>query len=88
MTANAAVAVKSVTAALELPESGGLRVSAKDDPPGIELAPVPRPAAADAVVEELGAHLFVAPEAARAVDDKVLDADVTAGEIRFAVRDP
>jgi iron-sulfur cluster assembly protein len=87
MTPNAAVAVKSVAAALELPETGGLRVSPKGDPPNVELAPAPRPAASDAVVEALGALLFVSPEAARSVDDKVLDAEVTAGEIRFAVRD-
>jgi hypothetical protein len=32
-----------------------------------------------------GARIFFAPDAALALADKVLDADVEAGEVRFAV---
>jgi hypothetical protein len=85
ITANAAVAVKGVAAALELPETGGLRVSRTRDS-GIELVPAARPLAEDAVLEKLGAHVFVA--SATGVEDKVLDARVAAGAIRFSVRDP
>jgi hypothetical protein len=84
MTANAAVAVKGVAAALELPESGGLRVSRRAGR-GIELVPAARPRAEDDVVEKLGAHVFVPSGAG--MQDKVLDARMVAGAIRFSVRD-
>ena len=49
----------------------------------IQLAPAPQPD--DVVVEGEGAHIFLAPEAVPAMDDKVLDADVEGEEVRFAV---
>lgn len=44
-----------------------------------------RPHPQDAVVEAEGAHIFLAPEAAETMDDKVLDADIEGGEVRFAL---
>ena len=39
----------------------------------------------DQVVEESGAQVFLEPHAAEALDDKVLDAEIEGGEVRFAV---
>src|ERR671915_371174 len=50
---------------------------------GVALAPVP--AEEDQVVEESGAQVFLEPHAAEALDDKVLDAEIEGGEVRFAV---
>jgi iron-sulfur cluster assembly protein len=87
MTANAAVAVKGVAAALDLPETGGLRVS-REAGREIELVPAEHPRANEKVVERLGARVFVPSGTAAAVEDAVLDARVAAGAIRFSVRDP
>jgi hypothetical protein len=45
----------------------------------------PFPAEDDQVVEESGAQVFLEPHAAEALDDKVLDAEIERGEVRFAV---
>ncbi len=37
------------------------------------------------MVEESGAHIFLEPPAAEAHDDKLLDAQVEGGQVRFTV---
>ncbi len=75
----------------EAPGAEGVRISAAaqssldSQAPGLQIQLAPAPQADDAVVEAEGAHIFLAPEAAQALDDKVLDADVEGEEVRFAV---
>lgn len=83
LTREAADAIKGLS---EAPGAGGLRISA---PEGTEteleanLAPGPDPS--DQVVEAEGAQLFLTPEAADVLDDKVLDAELEGGSVRFAL---
>jgi Fe-S cluster assembly iron-binding protein IscA len=42
------------------------------------------PAEHDQVVDEHGAHVFLAPHAASCLDDKLLDAYIDGQQVRFA----
>jgi len=84
ITDTAADAIKGIVATQEMPESAGLRVAAQ--PEGtLEVSIAALPAEEDQVIEDSGAHVFLEPTAAEALDDKVLDAEVEGGEVRFAV---
>ncbi|MGH2955597.1 MAG: hypothetical protein ACRDL6_01190 [Solirubrobacterales bacterium] len=93
ITSDAAEAIRVVRDALELPESGGLRISTAPQSmngtgPSFAVEFAPSPADEDQVVEDAGAQIFLAPGADAALDDKLLDADIEAGgEIRFMIED-
>jgi iron-sulfur cluster assembly protein len=87
LTRDAAEAVKGLA---EAPGAEGLRISTVPPAtdargPRLQVALAPGPDPQDAVVEAEGARIFLAPDAAPELDDKVLDADIEAGEVRFAV---
>jgi iron-sulfur cluster assembly protein len=87
LTRDAAEVIKGLS---EAPGAEGVRISAAAQSvdgqmPGLQIALAPAPQVEDAVVEAEGAHIFLAPEAAQALDGKVLDADVEGEEVRFAV---
>jgi iron-sulfur cluster assembly protein len=87
LTRDAAEVIKELSSA----RGDGVRISAAAEPstdaagPGLQIALAPAPEAEDAVIEAEGAHIYLAPEAARALDDKVLHADVQGDEVRFAI---
>ncbi len=90
LTETAAEVVKSVTSAPQSSETAGLRISSSVAEPGeagaLQVEAVPAPDAGDQVLEAAGAHVFVAPQAAGFLDDKVLDAEVDeAGNVRFSL---
>jgi Fe-S cluster assembly iron-binding protein IscA len=90
LTDNAVQAVKHLLSSSdELSETGGLRVVA--DHAGMQtnfqLSVVLLPAEDDEVIEEEGARLFLEPEAASLLDDKVLDAGVEQDQVAFAIAD-
>ena len=97
LTETAAEVVKSVTSAPQSSQtaglrisSSGLRISSSVAEPGeasaLQVEAVPAPDAGDQVLEAAGAHVFVAPQAAGFLDDKVLDAEVDeAGNVRFSL---
>jgi Fe-S cluster assembly iron-binding protein IscA len=90
LTEAAAEVVKSVTSAPQLPATAGLRISSSEaEPKGAEalkVEAVSAPDAGDLVLEAAGGRIFVAPQAAGFLDDKVLDAQVDeAGNARFAL---
>jgi len=88
ITDRAAEAIKGIVASPEVPEGAGLRIVARPggQPEGaLEVSIAALPAEEDKVVEESGAQVFLEPAAAEALDDKVLDAEVEGGEVRFAV---
>ena len=80
MTEAAAEVVKSVTSDPHIPEGAGLRItSSTEDPqnPGaLQVTAAERPAENDQVIESAGARVFLEPQAAAYLDDKVLDAQV------------
>jgi Fe-S cluster assembly iron-binding protein IscA len=90
LTDAAAEVVKSVTEDPQSPEIAGLRITRPSTEPDgkgdLRLAPAPRPAGDDQVVEAAGARVFLDPPAAAFLDDKVLDAEVgPEGTVHFTL---
>jgi iron-sulfur cluster assembly protein len=90
LTQAAAEVVKSVTSSPQLSQAAGLRISSSVADPGdasaLQVEAVPAPGADDQVLEAAGAFVFVAPQAAGYLDDKVLDAAVDeVGNARFSI---
>ena len=90
VTDAAADVVKSVLSTPQAPEGAGLRIAsapeAPADPETFQLTAVTGPAANDQVIEADGARVFLEPQAAAYLDDKVLDAQVDdTGEARFSL---
>ncbi|MGH3007486.1 MAG: hypothetical protein ACRDOS_16550 [Gaiellaceae bacterium] len=52
-----------------------------------QLSVVPLPAEDDEVIEEQEARVFLEPEAASLLDDKVLDATVEQNQVAFTIAD-
>jgi iron-sulfur cluster assembly protein len=53
----------------------------------LQVSVVPLPAEDDEVIEEQGARVFLEPEAAALLDDKVLDATVEQNQVAFTIAD-
>ena len=90
LTDNAVEAVKGiVSSSEEVPESGGVRVVAgrSGTEPNFELSVVSLPGEDDEVIEEHGARLFLDPDAASLLKDKVLDASVEQNRVAFTLVD-
>jgi iron-sulfur cluster assembly protein len=90
LTQAAAEVVRSLVEQSEAPDSGGLRIAATDDPAEgveLELSLVGEPEALDATVEQEGATVYLDPEAAELLDDKLLDASVADDHVTFVLRD-
>jgi iron-sulfur cluster assembly protein len=87
LTEAAAEVVKSVIDTPQAPDGTGLRITQSGEEPtasALELAAAAEPGVNDQVVEAAGARVFLDPQAAAYLDDKVLDAQVDAqGQVRF-----
>lgn len=88
LTENASNVVKKITAQTPGADGGGLRISTSDAAShDLTVAVLPAPQPQDEVVESAGALVFLEENAAVALSDKVLDAEVDeAGAVRFALR--
>lgn len=79
LTETAAEVVKSVTSTPQA-EDGGLRIAASaeapENPGELQLSAEPQPSDNDQVIEAAGARVFLEPNAATYLQDKVLDAKV------------
>jgi iron-sulfur cluster assembly protein len=90
LTDNAVQAVKDIVSSSEqVPETAGLRLVAEVTGPqaNLQLSVVSLPAEDDEVIEEQGARVFLEPEAASLLDDKVLDATVEHNQVAFTIAD-
>src|SRR5579859_5757872 len=80
LTEAAAEVVKSVTSTASGPQGAGLRIVAAvpepESPDALEVTATTGPKGDDQVVEAAGARVFLEPQAAAYLDDKVLDARV------------
>jgi len=78
LTEAAAEVVKSVTSNPQAPDGAGLRIASAvpepRDPSALQLTAAPGPREDDQVVEAAGARVFLEPQAAAYLADKVLDA--------------
>lgn len=77
LTEAAAEIVKSVTSAPQAREGAGVRIASapeSENPAALRLSAATGPDADDQVIEAAGARVFVEPQAAAYLEDKVLDA--------------
>ncbi|HEY2578334.1 MAG TPA: Fe-S cluster assembly protein HesB [Streptosporangiaceae bacterium] len=95
LTETAAEVVKAITSIPQAPEGAGLRIESAVPQPAdsaaLQLSTAVGPAENDQVVEAAGARLYLEPEAAAYLDDKVLDAELDQeGQAHFslAVQEP
>lgn len=77
LTDTASTVVKEIVDRSGAPAGAGLRIDSEDDT-GTEFGVViaPSPEDRDAVIEQAGARVYLAENAAKALDDKTLDAHV------------
>jgi iron-sulfur cluster assembly protein len=89
LTPTAAEVVRTLVDQSSTPESGGLRIAAEDSPQGValELTLVGEPEALDETIEQSGATVYLDPEAAQLLDDKLLDAQVADDHVTFVLRE-
>jgi iron-sulfur cluster assembly protein len=90
LTDSAVQAVKHIVSSSEkVSETGGLRLVAEraGTQANFHLDVVSLPAEDDEVIEEQGARVFLEPEAASLLDDKVLDANVAQNQVAFTIAD-
>jgi Fe-S cluster assembly iron-binding protein IscA len=78
LTEAAAEVVKAIADSPQEPEVAGLRIasSTAGDPGGLQVSAAPGPDANDQVIDADGAHIYLEPQAAVFLEDKVLDAEV------------
>lgn len=90
LTDSAVEAVKSIVSSAEqASETSGLRMVAEraGTQANFHLNVVTLPAEDDEVIDEQGARVFLEPEAASLLDDKVLDASVEQDQVAFTIAD-
>jgi iron-sulfur cluster assembly protein len=87
----AAAAIGDILASRELPDEAGVRLTTQVDisgngtpEPTVQMEVVDAPESGDQVLDE--APVFVEPEAAALLDDKLLDADLAGERLRFALK--
>lgn len=88
LTDQAVSAIRSLTTRPGLPAQTGLRIAPGEaDSGGLSLSLSDGPQAGDRVIDETDVQVFVQPDAAAALDDKELDAQVSEnGEVSFLLQ--
>jgi hypothetical protein len=82
LTENATRVIGSIVDRPDLPDGAGLRITSAAE--GLSVSPVAGPDENDQIVEEQSARVFLEPDAAVVLDDKVLDATVDdSGNVAF-----
>lgn len=87
LTENASAIVNEITSQPGLSESAGLRITSDDSAqPAFEVTAAAQGEPGDQVVEQDGATIYLEPNAAELLDDKILDAAVDpSGKVEFAL---
>jgi iron-sulfur cluster assembly protein len=80
LTEAAAEVVKSVTSTAQAPDGAGLRIASPspepESPGALQVTATTGPRENDQVIETAGARVFLEPQAAIYLDDKILDAQI------------
>jgi Fe-S cluster assembly iron-binding protein IscA len=86
LTENASSLIKNLADQTAVAENAGLRISTTEGDAGLAVDLTPAPEPTDQVVESAGARVFLEPNAAVVLDDKVLDAQLDeGGSVTFAI---
>jgi len=88
LTDQAVAAIRNLTTRPGLPAQTGLRIAPGEaDTGGLALSLSDGPHAGDRVIEETDVQIYLQPEAATALEDKELDAQVDEdGEVSFLLQ--
>jgi iron-sulfur cluster assembly protein len=87
LTQDAAMVIRSLVESSDV-EEGGLRITARpitEEQAALEIQLAEEPDTLDEVVEQEGAQVFLEPQVAEALSDKVLDAAVEEEGVRFTI---
>jgi Fe-S cluster assembly iron-binding protein IscA len=90
LTPIASEAIRQLSAQTDDPEASGIRIAPGPETlegTALELSLVEEPEPSDEKLEEDGATVYLEPQVAGFLDDKVLDAEVEEGRVTFLVRD-
>jgi Fe-S cluster assembly iron-binding protein IscA len=90
LTPTAAEVVRHLVEESPSPDSGGLRIAAGEvtgEGVPLELSLVVEPQDADETIEQEGATVYLDPNAAELLDDKLLDAQVAEDRVTFVLRE-
>jgi iron-sulfur cluster assembly protein len=89
ITQTAAEALDTIVASVpDAPENAGLRIAqgaGEDGQPGLTLHLAAEPAPGDQIVDGQSVPVFVDPQVADELDDKVLDAQVEGDQVGFVL---
>lgn len=86
LTENAQNVITGIVDGAQAPPTGGIRISQDAEGSGLNVAVAEQPEPEDQVVEAAGAKVFLDPQAAVTLDDKVLDAAAQPdGRVDFAI---
>jgi iron-sulfur cluster assembly protein len=90
VTEAAAEVVKTLTSTPEAPGGSGLRIASStteaEIPGALQVSAAPGPGENDQVIEAAGAYVYLEPQAAVYLEDKVLDAQVDSeGQAHFSL---
>ena len=89
LTEAAAEVVKSVTSVPQATAGAGLRIASSgepENPEALQVTAAAAPVEDDQVIEAAGARVFLEPQAAAYLEDKVLDAQVDEeGQAHFSL---
>ncbi len=78
LTDDAVQAIRDLMVGEDLPQDAGMRIaSVESDPGSLELSLTSGPQTGDEVISRADVRVFLAPDAARIVEDKTLDAEVS-----------
>ena len=89
ITTEAAEAIHAIVASSPIPE-GGVKISAKpvnETESKLELSIVEGPTETDSVIEESGSRVFLEDGVSSYLDDKILDAQLDEGQVRFTIEE-
>jgi len=87
LTDQAVAAIRDLTSRPGLPAETGLRIAPQDGGDGLALSLADGPQAGDQVIEDVDVQVFVQPDAAVALDDKALDAQINEdGQVLFQIQ--
>jgi iron-sulfur cluster assembly protein len=77
LTDDAVQAIRDLMVGEDLPQDAGMRIaSVESDPGSLELSLTSGPQTGDEVISREDVRVFLAPDAARIVSDKTLDAEL------------
>ncbi|MFN2319691.1 MAG: Fe-S cluster assembly protein HesB [Dermatophilaceae bacterium] len=88
VTDNAQSLVKGLTENADLPETGGVRLAMAPDQAQLTVSLVTEPEDTDQVVDSGEARIYVAEDAAEALDGHALDATQTPDGVGFTLQTP